>query len=282
MNKCIWLARLLNNHPQGMTRMAILDAWRDEDDRGRAMAPSTFYDNCRYLADRFGIEVERTGDVYRLQAGATGETNSIFRIIGQEPGTATTPTTPETDTPGARWLPLMVTAVLDRKRLVMTYAPPAKEAYDTWLCPYVVKQIHGLCYVVGYSSHHSALRTFALDRITALDMQGGTFRRTAEETVKRWFADSFGAFGGPEWHAERLVVRAMTPRMVAYLQQRPLHPSQQPLPGSDTRFTLHMAVTPDLVGQLLAFGPDLCVEEPAPLRHEIGRRAAAIATLANE
>ena len=115
MNKCIWLARLLNSHPQGMTRAAILEAWRDEDDQQRPMAPSTFYDNCQYLATRFGIQVERKGNLYRLQAGAGAETNSIFRIIGQDstpestlnmPGSAT----PDDATPGARWLPLMVTA----------------------------------------------------------------------------------------------------------------------------------------------------------------------------
>lgn len=287
MNKCIWLARLLNSHPQGMTRAAILEAWRDEDDQQRPMAPSTFYDNCQYLATRFGIQVERKGNLYRLQAGAGAETNSIFRIIGQDSTPESTlnmpgSVTPDDATPGARWLPLMVTAVMERRRMVMTYAPPGKEAYDTWLCPYVVKQIHGLCYVVGHSSHHGALRTFALDRITALNLQGGTFRRTAESTVKGWFADSFGAFGGPGLRPERLVVRATTPRMAAYLRQRPLHPSQQPLSGDACRFALHMAVTPDLVGQMLAFGPDLCVEEPQALKNEIGRRAAAIAALAGE
>ena len=100
--------------------------------------------------------------------------------------------------------------------------------------------------------------------------------------MKGWFADSFGAFGGPGLRPERLVVRATTPRMAAYLRQRPLHPSQQPLSGDACRFALHMAVTPDLVGQMLAFGPDLCVEEPQALKNEIGRRAAAIAALAGE
>ncbi len=46
MNKGLWLARLLMRH-EGMTKEDILQAWSDEDDRGRAMPQSTFYDQRR-------------------------------------------------------------------------------------------------------------------------------------------------------------------------------------------------------------------------------------------
>lgn len=45
MNKSIWLARLLYHHKEGLTKQEILNAWADEDDYGRPMATSTFYDN---------------------------------------------------------------------------------------------------------------------------------------------------------------------------------------------------------------------------------------------
>ncbi len=66
MNKSIWQARLLYHHKEGLTKQEILNAWADEDDYGRPMATSTFYDNRGYLESRFGMRIECRNGRYRL------------------------------------------------------------------------------------------------------------------------------------------------------------------------------------------------------------------------
>ena len=56
MNKSLWLVRLLSSRGK-LSKQEILNAWRSEDERGRPMADSTFYDNRRYLEERYHIRI---------------------------------------------------------------------------------------------------------------------------------------------------------------------------------------------------------------------------------
>ena len=56
MNKSLWLVRLLSSHGK-LSKQEILNAWSREDEHGRPMAPSTFYDNRRYLEERYNIHI---------------------------------------------------------------------------------------------------------------------------------------------------------------------------------------------------------------------------------
>lgn len=280
MNKTIWLARLLYSHEGGLTRREIREKWREQDDRGRAMPESTFYDNCNYLESRYGLEVRREGSRYTLVCRSATEENVLRHLLGgtaADLGAADTP-------PGSEWLPLLAEAIDENRVLDMEYAPCDKPAYHTSFSPCFMRQIQGRAYVVGRSSRHGAPRTFAADRIRLLVATPQKFRRPPGLTADKWFAHSYGAYGGDDLEPERVVADLLDPDLAAYLRQRPLHPSQTvlPHPGAPDAvctLSLEVALTRDFVGALLAFGSRLRVVAPETLRSRMAEEAKALAGL---
>lgn len=264
--KSIWLARLLYRH-DGLTKQEILDAWRDEDDRGRPMAASTFYDNRRYLESRYGLRIECRGSRYTLSAGAVSGDAVLRHLLGEPAATTGTADEPA----GAHWIPLLSEAMEWNRRLRMEYVPLDKPSYETFFDPYCLRQSQGRCYVVGHSSHHGEVRNFAVDRIGALSALPKRFRRADDFRADAWFAHSVGAFGGAAMTPEHVVLAPASPRMAAYLRSRPLHASQRETTdaGGAPRFELDVALTRDFIGQLLAFGTDLRVLAPPVLRQRL-------------
>jgi predicted DNA-binding transcriptional regulator YafY len=268
MNKSIWLARLLYRHPDGLTKADILEAWRDEDDRRRPMAESTFYDNRGYLASRFGLHIDcRRGRYFLAIDTADGEA-LLRRLVGEHPLGS------EGEAPGDQWVEPLAEAIAQSRRVLMGYAPLDKAPYTTDFCPYLLRQIRGRGYVVGMSRRHAAVRTYALDRIRSLQLRTTSFRRPAGFDAEGWFADSFGAYGGPGLPVAHVVIAPLTPHIAAYLRQRPLHASQREEGGPT--FHLDVALTPDFVGQMLSMGCDIHILAPDTLRQQVGRVARAV------
>ncbi len=272
VNKALWLARLLYRRG-ALTKREILDAWRDEDDRARPMAESTFYDNRRALESRYGLRLACSGGRYAL-CGAE-ENGALRRLLGAEGQ----PLDARADEETAAWLPLLADAVTSRHQLRMDYVPLDKAAYTTLFHPYALTLIRGFYYTVGLSERHGEVRNFAVDRIAGLTLLPMRFRRPADFSTAAYFAHSFGAYGGNDVCPRHVVLAAGGPHAAAYLRQRPLHPSQHemPAPEGEARFELDVALTRDFVGQLLSFGADIRVVSPDDLRRLMGDVARTLA-----
>lgn len=275
MNKSIWLARLLYRHREGLTQKEILNAWADEDDAGRPMAVSTFYDNRGYLESRFGMHIECRNRRYFLVSDSNDGEAFVRQLVGENncessgalPGEA-----------GDEWLTPLANAIATNCRVEVTYAPLDKAPYTTTLSPYFLRRIHGHSYVVAFSNRHSETRNFATDRITALSPLSSTFRRPATLSAEHWFGSSFGAFAGSHLRAESVSLMPLTAHLAAYLRRRPLHASQREDSTTDGRtlFHYHIALTPDFIGSLLTLGTEVRILAPESLREAIANKARAI------
>lgn len=266
LHKAIWLVRLLYRH-DGLTKQEILEAWRDEDDRGRAMAASTFYDNRRYLETRYGLRLENQGGRYRLSAASAGDDAVLRHLSGETVAASGFADEPH----GPQWIPMLSEAIEMNRPLRMEYVPLDKPSYETTFEPYCLRRAQGHSYAVGRSSRHGEVRTFALDRIGSLCILPGRFRRAANFCADAWFEHSVGAFGGAELTPEHVVLAPASPRIAAYLRSRPLHASQRETPAGDGTvcFELDVALTRDFLGQLLSFGTDVRVLAPQVLRQRL-------------
>ena len=161
MNKSIWLARLLYRHKEGLTKQEILNAWAEEDDHGRPMATSTFYDNRGYLETRFGMRIECRNGRYRLTTEVP-DSEALLRQLLDEDNEINAQKEREA---GEEWLTPLADAVANNKHVEAVYAPLDKKPYTTTLSPYFLRRIRGHCYVVAKSSRHREIRNFAIDRI---------------------------------------------------------------------------------------------------------------------
>lgn len=277
MNKSLWLVRLLSSHGK-LSKQEILNAWSREDEHGRPMAPSTFYDNRRYLEERYNIRIICRGGLYSIERTTHCDHPIVEQML--QPEGADVLNQQASAMGGLHWIPMLVEAMEKRQLLQMHYTPYDKGPFVTMLSPYSLYPIRGWCYVVGHSSAHNAVRNFALDRIEHLQLLPTHFRRAADFDAREYFRHSFGAYGGSDVKAERLRLQTDT-LTAAYLRQRPLHASQHEVEGEaadgSVCFEMDVALTRDLVKELLSFGPALRVTYPPHLCQTLAeqlRRAA--------
>ena len=265
MNKSLWLVRLLSRHGR-LSKQDILDAWRDVDEKGLPMAASTFYDNRRYLEERYNIRLICRDRLYSIEHMGDSTHPIVEQMLRSD--VWDTPAEIPLSVGGVHWIALIAEAIEKRQLLQMDYAPYDKAPFQTILAPYCLYPIRGWSYVVGHSSAHSEVRTFALDRIETLRLLPTRYKRPTDFDAATYFRHSFGAYGGSHIKAEHLLIQTDTDT-AAYLRQRPLHATQREVghshPDGSVCFEMDVALTRDLVKELLSFGAALKVLAPAHL-----------------
>lgn len=277
MNKSLWLVRLLSRHGR-LSKQEILDAWRDVDEKGLPMASSTFYDNRRYLEERYNIRLICRNRLYSIEHIGDSSHPIVEQMLCSEAWDASSAMPFSVN--GTHWIALIAEALEKRLLLQMDYAPYDKAPFHTVIAPYCLYPIRGWCYVVGHSSAHNEVRTFALDRIEALSLLPTRYKRPADFDATAFFRHSFGAYGGSDVKPERLLIQT-DETTAAYLRQRPMHPSQHevclPQAVEGVCFEMDVALTRDLVKELLSFGAALKVLAPAHLCRTMGEQLSKAA-----
>jgi len=132
--------------------------------------------------------------------------------------------------------------------------------------PYRLAFAQGGLYLLAYVPEYSSIRTFAVDRISAVSLEKQTFtpKQAVGEDV---FANSLGVNTGPAARVELEFDATVAP----YVRARVWHPSQQVHEHSEGRLRLTMDVCHDwaLRSWILSWGPFARVVSPAPLAREI-------------
>ena len=168
---------------------------------------------------------------------------------------------------GQKWLTVAMQAMLDNAVLGITYHKYLSTERDRrTIRPYAVKEFAKRWYRVGYSEEAGALRTYALDRIQAMERTGDSFRMPKGFDVDALFRDSYGIYL-PENEKPVLVKLKATEREAAYLQDLPLHPSQVSL--GNGIFALRVIPNPNFIMELCSRADRLEVLEPLELRQAV-------------
>ena len=168
---------------------------------------------------------------------------------------------------GQKWLTVAMQAMLDNAVLSITYHKYLSTEKDRrTIRPYAVKEFAKRWYLVGYSEEAGALRTYALDRIQAMERTGDSFKMPKGFDVDALFRDSYGIYL-PENEKPVLVKLKATEREAAYLQDLPLHPSQVSL--GNGIFVLRVIPNPNFIMELCSRADRLEVLEPLELRQSV-------------
>ena len=116
----------------------------------------------------------------------------------------------------------------------------------------------------------------AIDRFRSFKRARGVhFEYPEDYDPSQLFADAFGIIGG----APREVSLRFHRRVAPYIQERIWHPSQalERLDDGSIRLSMSVGIAAELVGWVLSFGPDVCVEAPDELSQRIRRLHAEAA-----
>lgn len=136
--------------------------------------------------------------------------------------------------------------------------------------PYALKEARNRWYLLANDLNDQQIKSFALDRMTDLDILKKKFERPINFDVKEHYRYSFGIIGPNGQKPEELLL-SFDPFQGKYIKSLPLHDSQVIVADNDeeTLIKLKLCITHDLIMELLSFGSNMKVIEPKSLADRI-------------
>ena len=163
--------------------------------------------------------------------------------------------------------------------LRITYLPFYEDRpYFNEVHPYLLKE-HGFrWYLVGWNPHREQVRTYALDRIRALEQIPEQTYRVPDFDTGNYFKYSLGIIA-PEG-APPVILLAVQRTQAQYLITQPWHDSQNILEENEDEvvFTFRLHPTYEFRSLILGLGKDARVLEPRSLRDDLAREIRQMAS----
>ncbi len=157
-------------------------------------------------------------------------------------------------------------AVLEQQEIIFAYRKsPGESPEQRHVEPYHLASINGVWYLAARDLDRSAMRTFALNRMSGLVTLKRHFKRPADFSPDAYFGDSFGPFRGDD---EALTVRiAFQPYAANLIRERLWHRSQVIEENSDgsLELQLHVRDSYETLRWVLGWGDQAQLLSPPPL-----------------
>lgn len=136
--------------------------------------------------------------------------------------------------------------------------------------PYALKEFRNRWYLLAKDNKDGNIKTFALDRITELEITNKTFTIPKEYNAEESFRYSFGIIS-PDNQQPQDIVLSFENFQGKYIKSLPLHESQEVLVDNEDELQvkLKLFITHDFVMELLSYGPDMKVLKPKSLVNAI-------------
>jgi hypothetical protein len=137
--------------------------------------------------------------------------------------------------------------------------------------PYALKEYKGRWYLVCIDCKDHEIKSFAIDRLSDLDISKVPFKHYEPNKINNYYKHSFGIVG-PNLNADpEEVILKFTPHQGKYIKSFPLHSSQVILEDDEFSVTvkLKIHITQDFIMEVLRHGTELVVVSPSSLVREI-------------
>ncbi len=285
LKKYIWLVdTVMRAGEKGLTLRQIAERYeRDENvGEGEPYARRTFLRHRDEVLDLFGIEIEcySDGSEYRYRIADSGSNDyfrrwlldsiAVNRIVTDSREAAQYISIESSNN---SVLPIMLEALKEQRLVSFDYKPYRKESSTHYFNfqPHAIKMFERRWYLIG--RYHKTHRTFALDRMSYVEVQEESFKRDSKFELEKMFAGAYGII------VEDIPIESIRLKVDAhqanYLRSLPLHHSQMELKKNDdySIFALRVRPTYDLMQRILSFGSSVEVLKPKSLRDEMREEA---------
>lgn len=167
-------------------------------------------------------------------------------------------------------------AIVEERKIRMTYFSMGrgKQSQRT-VHPYGLRHVEETLYLIGYCDLRRAMRTFAVDRIRAVEVTEEGFELPDTVDLQAFLQDSFGIFQGPPVTVEIRFLESVA----GYIRERNWHPSQRLTEQIDGSliFRARVAGIEEISHWVLRWGDGAQVLAPAALRRLVARHASRMA-----
>lgn len=172
------------------------------------------------------------------------------------------------DVPSARkYLATIIEAMRQNRRIRFAYKSYRRvnPVSGVVIAPYFVKIFRQLWYVIGYNVAEGRIKTYALDRMSSLNVTPDGFEMPEDFDPSTFFKDCFGITTSMAQPAD--IVLKVSPTQAKYFRALPLHHSQQEtVHDTYSIFRYHMHITYDLKEELMSHGADVEIMNPPELK----------------
>ncbi len=165
----------------------------------------------------------------------------------------------------------LLQAIKNRNQIQFTYQKYGEVALKKRQAePYALKEFKNRWYVLANDLNDQKIKSFALDRITKLEMTNRKFDFPDDFNIKGHYRYCFGIIS-PNGHQPEEVILSFNPFQGKYIKSLPLHDSQEILIDNEEelRIKLNLFVTHDFFMELLSLGDNLKVLQPMSLIEDL-------------
>lgn len=280
-NRYIWLIDLIQR--SGYISYENIDrAWRRSslNPSGERLSERTFFHHKDAIQLTFGIDIKNDRSLgYYISNEEDVESDSlknwmlqsmVLNSIMKEGSDLRDRIICEDIPSSQKWLPDVIVAMRDAKKLEITYQSFwKKESHVIEISPYCLKLFKQRWYMLAKSDENKEPRIYALDRVLDLKQTKSSFKLPKGYEPKEVFRKLFGVILDDS-PVENVVIR-VSEDQVKYYRTLPLHHSQIEGESGDgyTEFRYRLVPTFDFVRELLSKGMYAEVVSPEWLRREV-------------
>ena len=174
-------------------------------------------------------------------------------------------------------------ALMERRRLSVEYVARSKgDTSQREISPQRLTHYRDNWYLDAWCHLRDELRSFAVDAIKTVKTLDGTARDIPESELDAALGSGYGIFAGAQVQWATLV---FTPERARWVAAEHWHPEQQGsfLDGGSYQLRLPYSNDPELIMDILKYGPDCEVVGPAGLREKVvGLLKAAVGRYGDE
>lgn len=178
---------------------------------------------------------------------------------------------------GVEHLSQLFEAIIVKQALNITYHPYGKEAFESVVHPYFIRQYNNRWFLFGYTTDgvHENIINMPFDRIKNITAAAVPFVENTLCDFEEFFDEIIGVTK-TDAKLQKVVLR-VAPKRLPYILSKPLHPSQRNHRASEGIVELKVVPNKELYQCLLSFGPDVEVIEPAEVRTKMAEYAMTMA-----
>ena len=163
---------------------------------------------------------------------------------------------------GNQWLPLLLTAIQEKKTCQFTYASfKTGIAKERNVLPVYLKEYRNRWYLISFDLEKSDWITYALERMDSLVVNEAQHLLKEAFNPSSFFAETIGITTEKK-AAERIVLR-VNDIASKYIESQPLHSSQEKI--GTNQFVLTVQINEELIRTLLGFMGELQIISPSHL-----------------
>lgn len=213
---------------------------------------------------QFGLAIDKIVD--RVAVGDQSE--ELSKFIQFESAVSTG---------GNEYLPMLLEGIQTKKRVWFMYTSfQQQQAKPRKVSPLFLKEYRNRWYLISYDIQKQDIMTFALDRMSELQLLAEAAQIPEDFDATAYFRDAVGitAFKG---EALRVIIKADAVA-ARYIETQAFHASQQIIEkkADYSLFELRILITEEFIRNLLGYAGEVEVLEPASLRLTLKERGQAL------